>query len=146
MKVVSINPGFKFNTQAILDAVERGLDRAAEEVQTDFLKTTETWVDHKPEFPITAEPSKRIIATNDDTYRFLNDGTAVRYATMSNPFQAKTEVGVIGSRAGVGGLAFVSRHHPRPGIIAREFDKAIAERFQQGRLAEILQEEISKTP
>ncbi len=145
MKVVSINPGFKFNTQQILDAVERGLDRAAEEVGQDFNKTVETWTEPSI-FLIESRPFTRIISTGDPVYGWLNNGTAVRYATMTNPFSAKTEVGVIGSRAGVGGLAFVSRHHPRPGIIAREFDKAIAERFQQGRLAEILQEEIAKTP
>ncbi len=146
MKVVSINPGFKFNTQQILDAVERGLDRAAEEVQRDFGFTTETWEEHHPVFEIISVPSKRTIQTNDDIYRFLNDGTAIRYATMTNPFAPKTEPGVIGSQAGVGRLNYISRARPRPGIIAREFDKAIAERFQQGRLAEILQEEISKTP
>ncbi len=145
MKVVSINPGFKFNTQQIIDAVERGLDRAAEEVKQDFEKTMATW-EQPSYFLVAPRPFERRIVTPDPKYAWLNYGTAVRYATMTNPFSAKTEPGVIGSRAGVGGLLFVSRHHPRPGIIAREFDKAIAERFQQGRLAEILQEEIAKTP
>jgi hypothetical protein len=70
------------------------------------------------------------VSTDDKVFWWLNDGTQVRYATMTNPFEAKTKVGWLGSQVGVGGKLFVSKKHPRPGIEARKWDEALMEKYQ----------------
>ena len=65
--------------------------------------------------------------TTDEIYGYLNDGTGVRYATMTSDFLAKTRPGRLAARGGRGGVAYVSRKRPRPGIKARKWDIIIAE-------------------
>lgn len=61
-------------------------------------------------------------------YPFVTKGTSVRFATMTPDFQAKTTRRVISSRSGRGGVAFVDKRKPRPGIEGREFEEEIAKR------------------
>lgn len=145
MKIIAINEGTDFHSlgKEILAAVEQGLDQASLEALQDFEKTTETWMD-KPAFDVQKETGQRTIGTDSQIYSYINDGTAVRYATMTPDFEAKTEPRVLGARAGSGGVLFVSRRVPKPGIRAREFDDVIANKFEQGRLAEVVQEAINK--
>lgn len=60
-----------------------------------------------------------IVTTDDKRYLWLDNGTDIRYATMSNNFVSKTVVGSLSSRPGRGGVRYVNRKHPRPGITAR---------------------------
>jgi hypothetical protein len=53
---------------------------------------------------------------------WLSFGTKVRYAQMTDDFQAKTKVGSFFSGAGRGGVDFIGRT-PLPGIKARNWDK-----------------------
>lgn len=62
-------------------------------------------------------------------WKWLDQGTSVRYATMSRDFLPKTRVRVITSRPGRGHLHFVDRRVPRPGIDARYFDNEISKRL-----------------
>lgn len=103
----------------------------AEKVQKDFEKTTATWHTQAAEFSITTpEANAKEVATNSEIYRFLNSGTSVRYATMSKDFVSKTRPNWIGSGGGAGKKLFVNRKKPKPGIKARNFDKAIAKKHE----------------
>jgi len=118
------------DADAILRAVENSLTSLAQDVKIDFGVTTQTWGE-RPEFTIESHPGIREVYTEDDIYGYLNRGTAVRYAVMSHDFTPKTRTGFIGSNQGSGGKLFVSRKHPMPGITAREFDKAIQEKWDR---------------
>lgn len=129
-----------FNARRHQQAVEQALDKAALVVEADFQKSTATW-EHKPVFNVTREPGKRTIFTTDPQYNWINRGTRIRYATMTPDFIAKTKPGVLASGTGRGGVLFVSRKHPRPGIEARSFDMLIVEEIN-ATFAPLVQAEI----
>jgi hypothetical protein len=52
-------------------------------------------------------------------WKWLDQGTRIRYATMTRGFRAKTTPRVISSKPGKGGLNYVSRRRPRKGIEKR---------------------------
>ena len=112
-------------------AIQAELEKVGKDIVKDFEKTTSTWTD-KPEFEMLTDdnPPSVLVATDDKIYGYVSGGTRVRYATMTNPFQAKTQPGVIGSRAGVGGMLFISKKHPRPGIKARKFEQTIQKKWK----------------
>ena len=62
-------------------------------------------------------------------WKWLNAGTAIRFATMTSNFVAQTRVRVISSYKGRGGLLYINRRRPRPGIEARHFDETINKRL-----------------
>jgi hypothetical protein len=71
-----------------------------------------------------------LVGTEDKIYKFVDEGTSIRYATMTPDFEPKTVKRVIGSGRGRGGLMYVDTRRPRPGIEAREFSKTIEEKHQ----------------
>lgn len=112
-------------------AIQNFLDAGAENIRVDFLVTAKTWR-NKPEFEIEkAGPETRKIFTRSKIYLYVSGGTRVRYAVMTRNFKAKTSPGVIGSGRGRGGVAFISRKHPRPGIQARNFPEAIIKKWEK---------------
>ncbi len=101
----------------------------------EFKKTTRTWKDVHPVFRVASVQNESVTIfdtlTDNVIYKFLNDGTKLRYAVMSTPFQAKTSVGFIGSRAGQGEKAFMDFNYQRAlsrRIEARKWDVAIAKK------------------
>ena len=64
-------------------------------------------------------------ASGERKWLWLDEGTEVRYATMTHDFQAKTSHRELVSGVGRGGLYFVNKRWPKPGIDAREFDPEI---------------------
>lgn len=100
----------------------------------DYIRTVSTW-NERPKF--TKETQVRgdtvtvLVGTDDKIYKFVDKGTRVRYATMTADFLAKTRPGVLGSRRGQGGVLFISKKHPRPGIVARRFTETIQERYDK---------------
>lgn len=123
-------PRNNLDPKKLLRAVENTLTMTAKAVKVDFDTTTRTWKD-QPEFTIEKAPFQRIVATDSDIYRFVTRGTSIRYATMMPGFAPKTAVRLIGSMAGKGSKAFVSKKHPKPGIKAREFEEAISDKWQK---------------
>lgn len=111
-------------------AATAAMQQVTDLLSKEFAKTVATWR-NKPAFDKTVtEDAGRIVgevSTDSDIYRYVSGGTRVRYATMSPDFSAKTQPHVIGSGPGSGGVLYISKMHPRPGIEAREFDKTIAE-------------------
>jgi len=121
----------RLNVAAIWYEIQSEIEKVGKDITKDFEKTTQTW-NTKPEFKTLTDdnPPSVLVGTDDKIYGYVSGGTRVRYATMTNPFQAKTQPGVIGSRAGVGGVLFISKKHPRPGIKAREFEATIEKKWK----------------
>lgn len=153
MKIVPIplDPEF-LNADKYLAAIEHGLDLAAESVQGDFEETVSSW-GTKPEFTIEKEPLTRTIGTNDENYARVNAGTkphliqpvnarALRFTVPNVP---KTQPNVIDSQAGSRGDEVVfARKVNHPGITPRQFDDTIARDWAEGKLQEMVQEEINQ--
>jgi hypothetical protein len=125
------------------------LDGAAEGAKVDFETTTATW-QHKVGFSIDKQDDRRIVGTDDEIYHFVNKGTKPHTIVAhgralvfpGGGFRPKTRVKVIGSSGGSKGSGTVFRpvvHHP--GTDAREFDQAIAEKWQK-QLPVIMQRAI----
>lgn len=143
----SIKPGVKFKSSVFRANTRATAATIAPEIEKDFAKTTRTWKE-KPKFERTVKVgvaaggrlAKQVtgsatgvsveVSTDSDVYRFVDEGTKVRYATMTPDFLAKTQPNVIGSRRGRGGLLFVNKKKPRPGIKARNFSKIIQKKWQ----------------
>ena len=123
-------------------------DRAVRELVVDdalpqFEKTVRTWT-HQPRF--TPQRMTRGWGVSIDPlypYKWVNEGTRVRYATMSADWSSKTKPNVIASYRGSGRMLFVSRKRPRPGIKARNFQDIILRRVQ-ARAANSIREALSK--
>jgi hypothetical protein len=99
-------------------------------IVNEFGKTTKTWswdvpFHHKVDW--SGDTLEITVYTEDTIYGFVNNGTGIRYATMTEDFSAKTIPGHIGSYHGSGGLAYVNKKVERPGIVARSFDETIAD-------------------
>lgn len=113
--------------------------RMAPEIKRDFAATTATWEGEKPKFSHKAflnngNPTLQILigtGKGADKWNWLDKGTRVRYATMTPNFQGKTKVGFIGSFPGRGGLAYVDKRRPRPGIKPRGFRPAIERKWKR---------------
>lgn len=121
-------------------AIDTALDGAALSVKADFNVTVRTW-DDKPQFEIRKSPGERFIGTGHRIYKFISGGTSVRYAIMSKNFRPKSRVGFIGSNQGSGGMVFISKKHPRPGIKARKFEVVIKQKWDK-ELPKIMQRSI----
>jgi hypothetical protein len=132
----------KLDVAAIRVELEKAVTWEGEAIRKEYEKTTRTW-HHKPVFEVLPEVSNTevsvLVGTDDKIYLFLDEGTKVRYATLSRDWQSKTTPGIIGSGPGRGRVLFVSKKRPRPGIKARRFTPTIQSRrkrpFQQAMLA-----------
>ncbi|MFG0252981.1 MAG: hypothetical protein ACF8NJ_08925 [Phycisphaerales bacterium JB038] len=142
----AIKPG-NFDANALYSEIADAANTILRSIRRDFDRTVETWDGDPyytsqegenpssiPEFLEGVWEDKGVINaqvhTDEPLYFFLNDGTDVRYATMTDPFEAKTTPGVIGSGPGRGGLLYVDVNTPRPGIEARKWDRAIAHKHR----------------
>lgn len=113
----------------VMQEIEAMLDTLAEAAKSDFEKTMQTWNVHKTPVMIEKSAGKRVVSVTNDIYYYVNFGTEVRRARLSQGFMPKTAVGVIGSVAGSGGMVAVSKKFNFPGIKARRFDLAIIKRI-----------------
>lgn len=129
----------KLRTQPFRREIQKALKAEAEKLKREFRKTTKTWR-RKPKFtqlaPVrgvehTGEAAV-LVGTDDPIYRYLDQGTRIRWAVMSRDWQSKTSPRMIGSRPGRGRVVIAGKRamlkrgiRPRPGIKAREFAKTI---------------------
>lgn len=142
--------GDMIDGKALGRAVENALTGAAKDVKVDLSVTTQTW-SHRPDFTIETSPGSRIVATDDEVYGYVDEGTRPHIIIASSPFRPlvfgvggspKTTPRVIGSRAGKKGGTTVRAlvvHHP--GTAAREFTDEIRDKWQD-RLPDIMQRSI----
>jgi len=129
-------------TGAIGEAVENQIERETKTIVDMYEKTVRTW-SKKPNFTQDIEIGEDIIvdigadrSTDEGDHHFYLDyGTSVRYATMVDGYSPKTRANRVGSYGGKtykkgkgGGVAFVSRSRPRPGIEARNWSSLIHQR------------------
>lgn len=72
----------------------------------------------------------RVIGPSDDKsgriWVFLDQGTDIRYAVMTEDFEAKTSPNTLVTTIGVGGLSHFDFDNPRPGIEPRLWTELIA--------------------
>lgn len=137
------------NTAKLQRAIENALTGEAKAVKVDFGVTTQTWK-HRPEFAIESEEGRRVVATDDEVFEFVDAGTRPHIITAHGPGplvfgvggSPKTTPKVIGSRAGTKGGAIVRArtvHHP--GTAPRDFTETIKEKWDD-RLPDVLQRAI----
>ena len=118
------------------DRAKKGLKAWAKIFKQEYEKTTATWK-VKPVFTIkyesTPEGEFATISTDNNIYRFLHDGTKIRWAVMSNPFVPKTSHRLLGSGPGKGkailkgakAMGKAGIQAPMPGIEARRWTDEI---------------------
>lgn len=138
------------NARAMARAVANGLDAAARGALVDYKVTTQTW-SAKPDFVVDApNAAERVVGTNNKRYGWINDGTAARTIyprrarrlRFMSGFRPKTTPGTIGSDRGYrGGAVVYARRVRHPGIKARNFDEAIAQKWR-GLFPNIMQRAI----
>ena len=126
----------KLNEKAMRKALLDSMRNSADELVKDFRETTSTW-NHKPKFEKLFQLSKGTIAvlvgTDDRIYNFINNGTRVRHALMSDDWSSKTKPGSLKASRGSGHVVAVSKNIIRSGIEARNFDKQIQEKWDKSK-------------
>lgn len=131
----SIKPGTPFKSSIFRDEMKLAAEAIRKETLRDFQKTVGNWKE-KPKFSSrviiggVAEGIQIQVGTDSPIYRYIDEGTKVRYATMSADWKSKTIPDVVGSFPGKGKKLFVNKKRPRPGIKARKFTKHIAKTTQ----------------
>jgi hypothetical protein len=119
--------GSLINAKQLARDIQRTNQKFAKRAKRRFQKTVRTW-EHPVEFhqktKSGAEPSVAVF-TEDEIYGYVSDGTAIRYAVMTEDFSPKTRPGTLESRPGKGGFAYLDTKNPRPGIEARNFPELI---------------------
>ena len=143
----AIKPSRPFQSSIFRDEMTKAANTIRKDALADFKKTTANWK-HKVTFASkvwVGGISKGIevhVATDDPIYKYIDEGTKVRYAAMSADWKSKTEPDVVGTFPGRGKPVFVpskrrSKHptgrkmKPLPGIKARSFSKHIAKTTQK---------------
>jgi len=104
-----------------------------------FKLTTQTWND-PPDFEYRfrfagGECILWVVITGTDLeiwkWIWLDEGTAVRHALMSDDWQSKTVPGQLPARAGNGYVVAVNKNIVKPGIEPRDFAEKIAEEMER---------------
>ena len=112
-------------------------------------KTTRSWKGDKPKFEtligLDRPPGGATVLTgptgSDDAvnkWRWLDEGTRIRWAVMSRDWRSKTRPGHFGSGSGSGRVVIAGRRamqarniRPRPGIEARNWSEILSKRRKQ---------------
>lgn len=121
-------------------ALTNAMNGMAKDIQLDFKVTTQTWK-HKVDFAISSPSAyRRIVATDDEIYGYVNDGTRPHIIrpkgggvlVFKTPFTSKTLPRAIMSRGGSTGSTEVrTKVVNHPGTTARDFDQAIAQKWDK---------------
>lgn len=130
-------------------AIENALTGEAKAVKVDFSVVTQTWK-HRPDFAIEKDEGRRTVATDDEVFGYVDEGTPAHIITAkgNKPLtfgvggSPKTAPRVIGSRAGTRGSQIVRAqtvHHP--GTAPRLFTDEIKEKWDD-RLPDVMQRAI----
>ena len=149
MKTIRIS-GDMIDAKKLRRAIENGLTGAAKATKVDFDVTTQSW-SKRPTFTIESEPGKRTVATENEVYGYVDEGTKPHLITAKSPNKPltfgvggspKTTPRVIGSYSGRKGTTIVRAqvvHHP--GSAARDFSETIKEKWDR-ELVNILQRAV----
>ena len=141
----AIEPG-PLKYKQMVSPLTTAVFRVGRRMLSDYKKTVATWK-VKPVFELTSRRSLEAAAvqvmTTNRIYGFLDQGTSVRYATMSSNWESKSRVRVIGSYPGAGRRIGISRWHPQRGIAAREWSIVIENKYRT-QFAEAVDEAMHK--
>lgn len=124
--------------EKMLKALRKVVKAEAKFADTLFGLTYKTWENKPTFFQDFKESSEQMVASTltsgtgskNNPYPFITRGTSVRFALMTDDFSPKSKVGFIGSGRGRGGVVYVDKRRPRPGIKARKYEEEIAKREQ----------------
>jgi hypothetical protein len=131
LQLITPRGGQLFDVAKIERAIGNMRSGTAKDIAVDFDVTQQTFR-RKNEVQINEKGNNQAdIFISDPIYYFLNFGTRVRYATMSDDWQSKTVPRLIASRQGSGRVLYVRTDRPRPGIKARHFDEEIAKKWNK---------------
>lgn len=122
----ALHPNKMFNKRASEDAERAALYESEQKAINMYRKTTRTW-SSQPSWTAKRTRNGWTIYVSTKIFKYLDEGTAVRYATMTKDFKPKTRTGVFYSYAGAGKVAYVSKAVPRPGIRARDWTPKVDE-------------------
>lgn len=158
----SIKPGKAFQSSRFRQNMRAAAEQMRPQIVADFDKTTATWKpEDKPDFKGEVKVGSAAggalakavtgsatgvsveVYTESEIYGYVDEGTRVRFATMTPDFQPKTRPRRIASYRGRGGVAYIDRRRLRPGIKAREFSKTIREKWHP-RFREQMQAAVDK--
>lgn len=130
----------RMNIRAIEKAILSELAAEGEDDVALFEATTKTWKHKKPSFrpKVGRRGNDAVVRTAPggnskgiSKYRWLDQGTRVRWAIMSRNWRSKTRPGYLTSYKGAGQVIAAGRRQvrrPRPGIKAREWSPTIFKR------------------
>lgn len=129
-------PRRSFKAKAFREEFEKASVTLSKRAKREFQKTHRTWEEQKPTWRVDIQSDfteiRWTVETSHLIYYFLNNGTSVRYAVMTEGFRPKTRPGYIGSVGGRGGFSHL-RFTPPPGpdgIEGRFWDEAIAKKIE----------------
>lgn len=133
----------RMNSRIFVDEMTRAVKDFGEQyIIPAFRETTRTWKEHHPAFHWKISRSDNFfrmeVVVTDRIYRFLNDGTSIRWAIMSKDWESKTAPGWIGSGPGRGRVTWRGRNRyleeqgllPKQGIDARNWTGLIEEEYR----------------
>lgn len=110
------------------------LKKYKKDVTNDFKYVTRFWehdVAIKSEMRYRGGDIFVLVGADDEIFGYISGGTDVRYATMDQHFVRKTNPGTLETFPGHGGLLFVSKKFPHPGIEARRYEVLIREKYEK---------------
>lgn len=127
----------KMNLKRVREELLKAAESEGKEVQKLYGQTVASWSGDKPRFESLVEVGRDDVTvltgpngSNEalNKFKWLDEGTRVRYATMSQDWKSKTKPGVLKSGRGRGKMLFVNKRRPRPGIKARGWTELIQKR------------------
>lgn len=133
------------------------LEEIGEDMLEDFEQTIATWDGETPDFEVKAELTRadgatmQIVLVGDakgiNKWLWLNFGTSVRYAQLSEDWESKTVPGRLRTGQGAGRVVRIDVNNPQPGIEARGWSGIIAEDWRpkfRARMQEALRRGAQK--
>lgn len=129
-----------FTPERMRRALKKGLDQTAQETRAVLQNLVDQW-DHDVEFDVKApKENERDIATEDDIYRFVDEGTKphiiapknarmLRFTVGGSPRTAPNSLTV--GPASRGGRPVFARKVRHPGSKARRFSRNVAKKAQK---------------
>lgn len=124
----------RLTAEQIQRAGRIGTEQLIDEAGVLYDRTIRTW-EHKPDFVKrtnhTADRAEASINTDSKIFGFIDDGTRVRRAVMSEDWRSKTTPGRLSSGRGSGRVVFISKNISLPGIEARRFTEIIGKRISR---------------
>lgn len=130
----------KMNIRQVRRELEKEAKNQAKIVEKKYADTTSTWQGDKPKFESIIEVQNDIsiltgpVGSGEAVNKFvwLDEGTSIRWAVMSNNWRSKTSPGRLRSGRGRGGVVIAGRRamqrrniRPRPGIKARNWTSTL---------------------